>query len=1410
MVESAETLYLRLRPFGLGAFAGNVSAARRQLPIAIDDDDVPAWSVTRGLSLINEAGDGTTVRVGTGGVVFPDDRSVTLSFTGTASAGDDFTVADAGGTTLSAPYVLTLPANGNAVTARIAPVNDADTEPLETIRVGAEFDGAEVAATEISLADDETPATGVVLDVSPVAVGEGAGATELAVTAALDGAAHLEAQTVALSASPWTATEPGDYTAGTATLTIPALALSGTATLTLTPQDDDVHEPDETVAIDGTATGNLTVAGAAVTITDDDLPGVSIAPAKASVTEGTDTHVEFILSRTGSTHAALIVALEVEAAAGGWFTGIVPGNSIATAVHFPPGAATVPVRFPVNDDNVHEADGALSAAIGAATTYDIADMAGSASVAIVDDDDAPVVTAAFDRTAVDEGGNLTLTVGIANGTVFDRAQRIVVEVGDSSTATLVEDYVIRTVRAPLSQTASSFEYALPALASSLAVTVESREDTLVEEDETVSLSVAFGADPAADLGTFALTVRNDDRPVWSVTPSPAVIEEAWGSATVTVSTGGAAFEDDRAIALAYAGGATFGTDFTVADSGGTALAQSDGVTLPAGATALTVTVTAVNDGLTDADETIEITAGLQGGDTNATGVLTIADDETMSTAVVLAIAPGAVGEGGGAADLEVTGTLDGGALLAAVEVALSVSAGTATATTDYTSGTGTLTIAAGDRSGTATLTLTPVDDDLDEGDETVTVEGTATETLTVTPAAVTIADNDTAGVTVSASSVSVTEGAAAGATYTVVLDSEPTGPVTVTVGGAGDDLSVSPESLTFTSTTWESEQTVTVSAVDDRIAEPTERVTLTHAVTGYGPVTAAPGVAVEVTDNDRRGVTVSPRRLTVTEGGAQGSYTLVLDTEPAGDVTVTVEGAGDDLSVSPSSLTFTTTDWHQAQAVTVSATDDDVDEPTGAVTLTHTVRGYGTVAAADVTVTIRDDDTARVTVSVPALTVTEGGAQESYTLVLDTEPPGSVTVDVRSAAADLSASPSSLTFTTTDWRQAQAVAVRAVDDPVAEGQEQVRLTHRVRGYGPVTEAREVTVTVDDDDTASTAVELALDHDSVTEDGGAQTIAVTASLDAGARTAPTAVTVSRTGGTAASGTDFAAVPDVTITIPAEATSATETISFSPSDDTVAEGDETVILTASAADLTDGTATLTIADDDTAPTALALTVNPASVPENATATTVTVTATLVGSATLPEATEVTVTVGGGGSTATAGTDHAAVGSFTVTIPATEASATGTFSFSPSDDSVAEGDETVILTASAADLTDGTATLTIADDDTAPTALALTVNPTAVREDASATTVTVIATLDGSVTLVNALDVTVSVGGGTGSTATAGTDHATVSDFTVTIQATEASATGTFTFTPMDDSVVEGDETVAVTGTAGSLTVRWTGRY
>ena len=127
----------------------------------------------------------------------------------------------------------------------------------------------------------------------------------------------------------------------------------------------------------------------------------------------------------------------------------------------------------------------------------------------------------------------------------------------------------------------------------------------------------FSNEPIATL-TFTRQSINT-APELMLAASPAAIVEAGGSATVTVEiTNGVTFEEDQEIALAFAGTATKGTDYTVA---------LESLTLTAGESSVATTVTAVQDRVDDDAETILITASHGGGAIGAEQTITIIDDD---------------------------------------------------------------------------------------------------------------------------------------------------------------------------------------------------------------------------------------------------------------------------------------------------------------------------------------------------------------------------------------------------------------------------------------------------------------------------------------------------------------------------------------------------------------------------------------------------------------------------------------------------------------------------------------------------------------------------------------------------------------------------------------------------------------
>ena len=227
------------------------------------------------------------------------------------------------------------------------------------------------------------------------------------------------------------------------------------------------------------------------------------------------------------------------------------------------------------------------------------------------------------------------------------------------------------------------------------------------------------------------------------------------------------------------------------------------------------------------------------------------------------------------------------------------------------------------------MTVTAVDDN-DADDESVDVSHTAASSadaayngLAGDVVTVTVTDNDDAGVTVVPDTgLPVDEGDTA--TYTVVLNSQPSGAVTVTAASADSGaVTVTPASLTFTTGNWATAQTVTVTAVDDNDADD-ESVDVSH--TAASSVDAAYNglagdvVTVTVTDNDDAGVTVVPDTGLPVGEGDTGTYTVVLNSQPSGAVTVTAASADSGaVTVTPASLTFTPGNWDTAQTVTVTA-----------------------------------------------------------------------------------------------------------------------------------------------------------------------------------------------------------------------------------------------------------------------------------------------------------------------------------------------------------------------------------------------------------------------------------------------------------------------------------------------------------
>ena len=257
--------------------------------------------------------------------------------------------------------------------------------------------------------------------------------------------------------------------------------------------------------------------------------------------------------------------------------------------------------------------------------------------------------------------------------------------------------------------------------------------------------------------------------------------------------------------------------------------------------------------------------------------------------------------------------------------------------------------------------------------------------------------------------------------------------------------------------------------------------------------------------------------------------------------------------------------------------------------------------------------------------------------------------------------------------------------------------------------------------------------------------------------------------------------------------TATITITPVDDSIAEDDEIAQLVAKSTVLTGSDETgITIEDNDTEPVEVVLTVSPDTLHETSGTTALNVTASLVGQATRQVDTVVTVTVGSG--TATLGEDFESA-EVTLTILDEELSAAGTLNLTVTDDTLHEGDETLHISGSVTGLTVTAADVTITDDDAAPTSIGLSVTAVPITEGGGAVALPVHATLLGGGTRVEDTTVDLSL---VDVTATLDDDYTAAWGTTVlTIPAGEFSSNTTLTITPVQDTLHEEPETVAVRG-------------
>ena len=959
--------------------------------------------------------------------------------------------------------------------------SDADHLHEETqlahLASGGEYDGTTKSVT-VFVQDDDIP-PGVTIDPTTLTVAEG-DATGLSYTVVLtsEPAGDVKVRVSGHSGTDLTLTGPdadGDLTFTTANW-----GTAQTVTVKAAEDDDGVTDADVTLdhaisSTDDTDYDALANQSVTVSITENDMVGVTIDPTELTVVEGDATGVNYTVVLTSEPAGDVKVRVSGHSGTDLTLTGPdADGDLTFTTANWGT-AQTVTVKAAEDDDGVTDADVTLDHAISSTDDTDYDALANqSVTVSITEND---MVGVTIDPT------ELTVVEGDATGVNYtvvltsEPAGDVKVRVSGHSGTDL-------TLTGPDADGDLTFTTANWGTAQTVTVKAAEDDDGVTDADVTLVHAISSTDDSTYNaLANQSVTVTITENDAVGVTIAPTTLTVAEGDATGLSYTVVLTSQPAGDVTVAISGHAS--TDVTLS---GTTLSGDDELTFTTAnwGTAQTVTVKAAEDAdaVTDADVTL--THAISSDDDSTYDALadqSVTVSITENDAVGVTIAPTTLtvteGDATGLSYTVVLTSEPAGDVTVTVsghdETDLSIASAGLSADDELT-----FTTANWGTAQTVTVKAAEDADAVPDADVTLVHAISSTDdsvynALADQSVTVSITENDAVGVTIAPTTLTVTEGDATGLSYTVVLTSEPAGDVTVTVSGHDEtDLSIASaglsadDELTFTTENWGTAQTVTVKAAEDADAVPDADVTLVHAISStddsvYNAL-ADQSVTVSITENDAVGVTIAPTTLTVTEGDATGAnYTVVLTSEPAGDVTVTISGHDEtDLSIASAGLsaddelTFTTENWGTAQTVTVKAAEDADAVPDADVTLVHAISStddstYDALADQSVTVSITENDAVGVTIAPTTLTVTEGDATGlSYTVVLTSQPAGDVTVtisghdetDLSIASAGLSAD-DELTFTTENWGTAQTVTVKAAEDADAVPDADVTLVHAI-------------------------------------------------------------------------------------------------------------------------------------------------------------------------------------------------------------------------------------------------------------------------------------------------------------------------------------------------------------------------------
>ncbi|MCB8942758.1 MAG: protein kinase [Ardenticatenaceae bacterium] len=1222
--EPNETFNVTLSNAEIGVIADGTA-----LVSIVDDDATPTLTIAD--VTIAEGATSSTILVTMEGLSSAD---VTVSYASadvSATSGTDYT-ALSGTLTWAAgetgDKTLTLSVTDDAI--------DEQNETLSVVLSGPANATLEDGIGTVTITDNDAAPTLAIQDVGPVQE-----TGDASITVIMTGLSSASV-TVNYATSNDTATAGSDYTASSGTLTW-AAGSTGAQLITVPMLSDVIDEPDETFIITLSNATNATITDdtAVYTITDDDdTPTIELLGNK-TVSEDAGSVELSVRMNGGSSEVVTVDYVTVDGTAGsGDYDQVLSPSTLAWSAGQVDVVKTIEIT--INDDQIDENNENFSVALSN-NSSNSSIQTGNATVTISDNDTSGFAVSPLTLSISEPNGNdmfnislLTqptddVTIPLSSGTNCSVPASVTINVNDWSAGVDVTVTAVNDAVADGTQTCT------------------------VTTGDPTSTDAIYDALTGNDVDNVTVTVLDDDVAGFTVSPLSLTISEPNGSDSFNVKLTSQPTADVT-VPLS-------------ANSQCTLSAASVVLTSVNWNTGVNVTVTAVDDAIADGDQSCPaVTGNPTSSDTTYNALdaedvddvaVTVEDDDSAD--ILVSPLSLTVTEPNSTAVFSIT--LNSQPI---ANVSIAVDSNNAAICT--VSG-GPATLTPSNWNTGVNLTVTAVDDDIDDGNQTCIVQTKPATSLDpnynnldADDVTVTVADDDTAGVTVTESGgTAVAEGGATDS-YTIVLDSEPTANVILTIqattnvndiqlNGAGAGNSTQ---LTFTSSDWDTPQSVTVAAIDDFSVETSETSVVGHSATSLDPNYASIAintVSVTVTDNDTAGVIVteSGGSTNVSEDGATDTYELVLTSLPTANVIIVADpdneldlGAG---TGAPITITFQTTTWNIPQTITVTAVDDAIDEVNPhSGTILHTASSsdanYNNIPVSSVVASIVDNDSPPV-LTTGDISVTEGDSGTVLaTLTVTMTGLSFQDISVNYLTADGTATSGTLNdyiginpAQTVTWLAGtsgpRTINLTVNGDVIDEGLSEdffVNFSGVTGGATMPNPQAQITI-LDDDD----APALFIADASVLEETGGNSTAVITVTMTGSSGLPISVDYATTDGTAVAGLDYTAATNTLNW--AAGDSSPKFINISVATDSLNEFDETFLVDLSnAVNATIGTAqsTVTIVDDDFPTLAIA----DASIVEGTGgATTAVITVTITGVNSSP----VTVNYATANDVATAGSDY-----------------------------------------------------------------------------------------------------------------------------------------------------------------------------